>query len=181
MSEDTIPQMREHIKELEKQNKGLVSDNDTLTKTNRTMTARDAFREEGYPSSYGDLFAGQRPDEEMTSESMDKFVTDFGLTKTTEDPEPNVTADEGDQTPNVAPGSEDLALMSRSGSRPGDGGTGSSDQKTMTRDEWKDLSRTDPAAAKAAVSQGRVQVSKDNPYVPQSRSIGVANPYASSE
>jgi len=182
MSEETIPQMRERIARLEKSEKDLESQKEVLSKEVTKLQARDTFREAGYPASYGDLFAGQSDGAEVTGELVEAFIETYQLSPdgstTTEE---SGTTDEGNQESEQSDDSKDLALLARGGSRAGEGGTGSSASETLTRDEYMDLARNDPQAAKVAVSQGRVQVSRDNPYVPSKGRVSGANPYAPSE
>lgn len=182
MSEETIPQMRERIKALEKSEKDLASQKEVLSKEVTRLKARDTSREQGFPASYGDLFAGQAGDGEVTVEAFTTFIEAYNLpnngSPSTDESGPT---DEGDQESDQQDSSEDLALLSRGGSRAGEGGTGSSASETLTRAEYMDLARNDPNAAKAAVRQGRVQVSRDNPYVPGQGRVSGTNPYAPSE
>lgn len=181
MSEETIPQMRERINKLEKSEKELQSQNADLSKEVTTLKARDTFREQGYPASYGDLFAGQSDGSEVTVEAVQTFIEQYGLAPGDSPATGDGSTDEGDLESDQQPsGSEDLALLARGGSRAGEGGTGSSASETLTRAEYLDLARNDPAAAKVAVSQGRVQVSRDNPYVPSQGRVSGDNPYAPS-
>jgi hypothetical protein len=181
MSEETIPQMRERIERLEKAEKEITSQRDSLRKENAQLKARDAFREEGYPASYGDLYAGQNGDAELTSESLDAFVTAFGLTKATAQSTGEESTSKGESESEAESGNADLALLARGGSRAGEGGVGSSTQAPMTRAEYMELAQTDPNAAKVAVSQGRVQLSRDNPYVPSQGRVSGPNPYVPTE
>lgn len=180
MSEETIPQMRDRIARLEKSEKDLKSQNEGLSKENTQLKARDQFREAGYPASYGDLFAGQaEPDTEITPEAVQDFVKAFNLNvdgSASEDD--SGTTDEGGSNDDAGTDTEGLDVMARSGSRSGDGGSGSPEAKVLTRAEYLDLARNDPAAAKAAVANGRVQVSTDNPYVPSKGRVSGVNPYA---
>lgn len=183
MNEETIPQMRERIDRLEKSEKDLKSQNGDLSKENTKLKARDLFREAEYPAAYGDLFAGQiEGSDEVTPEAVQTFIESYDLSK---DGSPatgdSSTDDEGNsESEQKEKNVEGLELLSRSGSRSGEGGTGSSSSETLTREEYMDLARNDPNAAKVAVSQGRVQVSRDNPYVPSQGRVSGANPYAPS-
>lgn len=162
MSEETIPQMREQINALEKQVKDLSKANSDFATENRVLSARDVFRTQGYSAEGGELFAAQNPEGEITAESVDAFVQKYGLASAGADDAAPETEEEA--APEAAAGSPDLATMSRSGSRAGEGGASGSSTEPMTRQEWQELMASDPAAGKAAVASGRVQISKDNPY-----------------
>jgi len=162
MSEETIPQMREQINALEKQVKDLSKANSDFTAENRVLQARDVFRSQGYSAEGGELFAAQNPEGEITPEAVDTFVGKYGLASAKTD---DAESSEGEEAaPEAAAGSPDLANMSRSGSRAGEGGASGSSTEPMTRQDWQDLMASDPAAGKAAVASGRVQISNDNPY-----------------
>jgi hypothetical protein len=178
MSEETIPQMREQIDSQEADlSKARIEIKD-LTKANRTLTARDVAREQGYEAKSGELFANANPDADITAEALDTFVTDYGLGSagTDADEGDEGSSDEGDPvTP--APGSADLADMDRSGSRPGDSAGGATTE-LMSVTEWQDLYAKDPAAAKEAHRQGKVRISSDNPWGDAQAVAPGVNPYA---
>lgn len=174
MSEETIPQMRDQIKALEKQVKDLSGTNSDLVKTNRELAARDAFRDQGYSAEGGELFAAQNPEGDITPEAVDAFVSKYGLSKAEASDADAVSEEEA--APEVAAGSPDLAALSRSGSRAGEGGASGSASEPMTRQEWQELMASDPAAGKAAVASGRVQISRDNPWGSERAAPG--NPFA---
>lgn len=177
MSEETIPQMREQIAALEKQ---LKEANRTLASQateNRVLKARDVFGAQGFDPKAGELFAAQNPDGDITPEAVNAFVEAYGVGKAGAPSSQGDAADVdgGESDPAPAPGASDLAKLNRGGSRAGDGGSGGPSTQPMTRQEWQSLYAKDPAAAQAAVRQGRVQVSKDNVYVGEPT---VGNPYA---
>lgn len=180
MSEETIPQMRETIDRLEKQVKETTKANTALANENRVLSARDVFGEAGYAKSQGELFAAQNPEGEITPEAINEFVEKYGVAKvapvTENEGGEGDSSDEGESDPTGTTGSPALGALSRSGSGAGEGGAGGSDSKTLTREEWQELNRTDPVAAKAAVHQGRVQISRDNVYADTPAPPG--NPYA---
>ena len=180
MSEETIPQMREANDRLAKQLKEANSLAEKLAKENRTLAARDIFRDKGLDPKKASLFVGQH-EGDVTEDAVVEFAKEFGF-------EAPVDADEvvdgdsdeaGSSDPTPAPGGAELADLSRGGSRAGDGGAGGAADKSMTRQEWQALAATDPAAAKAAVASGRVQISKDNIFSGQRPDPG--NPYAPRE
>ena len=182
MSEETIPQMRDQIDTLNKANKDLTSDNVRLTGENRGFAARDAFRNEGYAANHGDLYAAANPEGEITADGVNEFAGQFNLPKveivaSAEGQEGS--ADEGDQSSDEGAGSTDLADMARGGSRPGDSAGGASTE-SMTRAEWQSLMQSDPAAAKDAVRQGKVQISSDNPWGDGQPVAPGSNPYVPS-
>jgi hypothetical protein len=178
MSEETIPQMREQIKTLEKTNKGLVKENGDLSKEVRRFGARDAFREQGLPATYGDLYATQNPEGEISAESVIEFTESFNLPAVGDSDDGDGSDSGGENAQPVGDGNEDLASLSRSGSRAGDGNPGGAETEPLTREEWLELYSTDPDAAKAAVASGRVELSKGNPYAAQTGSVRGRNPYA---
>ena len=178
MSEETIPQMRERIDQLTKENKDLAKALPDLQKENRVLKARDIFGEKGFPKTSGELFAAQYPDGEITDDQVTAFVDRYGIGQTdAPDPVDDPPKDEGGSDPDPATGSADLANLSRGGSRAGDGGAGGSDTETLTRAEWQELYARDPAQAKAVARQGRVQITKDNTF--SGEKPGPGNPYAS--
>jgi hypothetical protein len=179
MSEETIPQMRERIKELEKSEKALTRENEALQKDVRRFGARDAFRDQGLPAAHGDLYAAQNPEGEITAEGVMEFVESFNLGAPSGDSDGDASDSGGGDAPEAAgDGNENLDALSRSGSRPGDGNPGGASTEQMTRDEWTKLYSRDPAAAKAAVASGSVEISEGNPYVKQTAGVGRDNPYA---
>ena len=168
MSDETIPQMRETIDRLQKDLKSERSTIEQLTSDNWRLTSRDAFREEGFPAQYGDLYAGQNEPGEVTAESVSGFVDSFGLTKA-EAPavEGEGSTEEGAPSQEGSPGSPELAGMSGGGTNAGDGGSGGPSIEPMTTDAWRKLRATDPELAAQAVRQGRVQgVHSDGPVPP---------------
>jgi hypothetical protein len=181
MSEETIPQMREQIDNLTKSNKDLISSNEKLVSENRGFAARDAFRDEGYAANHGDLYAAANPEGDITTDGVNEFAGQFNLQKI--EPESKGSGSDdgsdegGDDTDGDAPGSTALADMQRGSSSSGDGSGGAGPEK-MTQAEWQALHQTDPAAAKEAVRQGRVVISKDNPWLDGKPVQPGMNPYA---
>lgn len=160
---ETIPQMRERIDAQNKELKRLRDENSKYGAETRRLQARDAFREAGYQPVHGDLFAAQYPEGEIAPDSIAGFAQTYGLTPVApKEPAPEGEAETG------APAERALAGMSRSGSRPGEGGLPpTTTDRSMTRDDWLALSKSDPAAARKAVKEGRVQIRKDNPFAPR--------------
>jgi hypothetical protein len=179
MSEETIPQMRDQIDTLNKANKDLTADVDRLTGENRGFAARDAFRNEGYAANHGDLYAAANPEGDITADGVNEFAGQFNLPKlelevSTEGDEGST--EEGDQSLDGGAGSTDLADMARGGSRPGESAGGASPE-SMTRAEWQVLMQSDPAAGQEAVRQGKVQISRDNPWGDGQPVTPGSNPY----
>ena len=167
MSEETVPQMRERIDQLEKQNRELGKLVPGLQTENRVLKARDVFGAEGFAPEGGELYAAQNPEGEITSESVAEFATKYNFGKAGAPVEPVADAEteaEEKSAPKAAPGAAELGALSRGGSRAGEGGAGASSTEPMTRAEWQSLYARDPAAAKAVVASGRVQISKDNVF-----------------
>jgi hypothetical protein len=181
MSEETIPQLRERIDELTKQNKALAQQVPELQKENRVLKARDIFGQKGFAPEGGELFAAAHPEGEITDELVSSFVERYKFGKAGSPSEGGtvVPQDEGSDAPEASADTEGLDALARGGSRAGDGGSGGSQSEPMTRAEWQALYKRDPAAAKAANRQGRVQISKDNVYVASGSVLG--NPYAPSQ
>jgi len=151
-NEDTIPQMRERIDQQNEQLRKLEADN-------RKLIARETFREAGLKPEHGDLFAAQDAKSDITVDTVKAFATQFGLVEeeapVEDTPAPAETGASADEA---------LTQMSSGGSGAGEGGAASTKQR-MTRDEWTELSKTDPAAARQALLEGQVQLRKDNFYV----------------
>ena len=157
VAEETIPQMRERIEE---QNKELSK----LRRENRTLSAKELFREKGYSPSHAELFTAS-VEGDITPEAVDEFVTKFDLTPavTTEEA-PEAEAQTEEEAPAPDPG-EGLAEFSGGGSRSGSGGAATPGSKTVTKEQWRELQKTDPAAARALLEQGRVELNAGNFYV----------------
>lgn len=177
MSEETIPQMRETIERLSKDKAGLQTQVDELSGQLRVRDAREAFRAEGYDPKQGDLFAASNPEGEITAEAVNEFAGSFNLQPVAAESQEGESkaADEGDPAPQAPAGSTGLAPAAGGGSLPGDSGSGGPGVKKMTRAEWQNLAATDPAAARAAVASGRVEISGDNPWT--GTQVPAGNPY----
>lgn len=175
MSDSTnIPEMRETIERLSKEKAALNTEVVQLKAAVRVRDARDTFRREGFSPEHGDLFAAANPDAEITPEAVVSFADQYNLKAASKEP-----ASEGTSTTEDGPDNSDLSQFSGSGSRGGDGGAGGAQVDTLTRDQWKDLYASDPAQAKAAVASGRVEISRDNPFVKGSGLPKGVNPYVS--
>lgn len=181
MSEETIPQMRDQIDSLTKSNSDLTKTNEGLVKENRGLQARDVFRDEGYAANHGDLYAASHPEGEITVDLVNEFADQFNLAKVESKPtEEGKEADSnegGDGTDTGAPGSTALSDMSRGGSTPGESAGGATSEK-MTITEWQVLMASDPVAGKEAQRQGRVAISKENPWGDGQPVTPGTNPYA---
>jgi hypothetical protein len=156
MAEDAIPQMREQIEALEKQLKAEQRAREEAVNTARKMTAREVAREAGLDPTHGELFANANPSVDVTVETLNSFADQFKLRS---QPAPVEEA--------AAPNTDDSALSSfeGGGSRPGAPGQPTGGPEQMTREAWNELNRKDPGAARVALSQGRVQLRADNPWV----------------
>jgi hypothetical protein len=170
-----IPQMRETIDRLNKEKAGLQKDNGELQSKVRVFEAKDAFRGAGYNPNHGELFAAMNPEGEITPDAVAEFAERQSLPPLSGDT--GDSSEEGDSTSDDA-GDSNLAGMAGSGSRGGDGGAGGANVESMTRQEWQALHADDPAAAAQAIASGRVEISKDNPYVSGSGLARGENPYA---
>lgn len=156
MAEETIPQMRDRIEE---QNKELSS----LRRENRTLKASELFRDKGYSPSHAELFTSSH-EGDITAEAVEEFVQKFDLAPQSAPETPPSDTQSEEEAPAPDPG-EGLSDFSGGGSRGGSGGAATPGTKTMTKEAWKDLQKSDPAAAKLALLQGRVELNPNNPYV----------------
>lgn len=166
----TIPQMREQIKKLEADLKTRTAERDTALTDLKSRDAKDAFKGQDYNPSLGDLYILENPEGDLSAEAINEWANAKGFQPSTSE---EASTEETDET-DAAPGSSDLSILAGGGSGAGGGGAGGAGNNSLTIDEWKELQRTDPAAAKAATS--RVAVSADNPF----RTTPVAptgNPY----
>lgn len=132
----------------------------------RLFEAREAFTEAGLKPKHADLFVATHPDASLDADEITKFAKEYGLEPVTTEE----AASEGKGADKKEPvGSKDLSLMSRSGSRSGEGGTAGVQPPAMTRQEWEELLITDRSAAEKALREGRVQIRKDNFYAHKGR------------
>lgn len=162
MSEENIPQMREAIERLSKDKSGLETEVSDLTGQLRVRDAQDAFRTEGFNPANGKLYAAVHPEGDITAEAVVAFADEQGLPLLESNQEPT---EDGEKSASKATDESDkLAGMAGSGSGAGDGGAGGAGVEVLSRQEWQVLYASDPAAAKAAITSGRVDISKDNPH-----------------
>lgn len=164
MSEETVPQMRERIEALEKETadaKKAAADSQSRA---RLFEARDAFRSKGLKSEYAELFLGAH-DGDITADAVEGFVSKYGF-----QPEsaPTPPADESSNTATNVLGSSALSALARAGSAPGSGGQQTPGDEAITREDWNELNKKDPAAARAVLAKGGVQIRKDNIYAQKS-------------
>lgn len=160
MSDETIPQMRETIESLQKQ---LKAEQKALAETQaraRKAEARELARSVELDPAHGELFAASNPDADLTEDAFRAFADQFKLAPAAA---PS-TSDEGEEDESSV-ADEGLAGFTGGGSRPGAGGQPSARTEKMTRDEWNDLNRRDPQAARVALHEGRVQLREDNPWL----------------
>ena len=175
MSEETVQQMRETI---ERMQKATAADAKTITDQAveiRVRDAREAFRTQGLNPRHGDLFASQEPDTDINAETVTAFAEAWNLKA---EEKIDSDSDDGEKTSEVTDGSEGLSSMSGGGSQ-SEGGVPSGDEiELMPRQEWIQLSITDPARAKQIATSGRVAISADNPYQKSPRQAPSGqNPY----
>lgn len=155
MADETVPQMRDRI---EKQNTEIRE----LRQSNRQLMARETFRDAGLKPEYGDLFAAQADDKtEINTDTAKAFAEQYGLSPAVVEE----AAQEVEQQEETG-ASDDavLAGMSSGGTTAGEGGAATTGP-SMTRQDWIELQKSDPAAAQQALMQGRVQLREDNFYV----------------
>ena len=164
MSEETIPQMRERIKELEKQANDAQSKLAEASAENRRLSAREAFRAEGYSPEHGELFA-KSTDGDVSSEAINAFATQYGLQPAASGEETKESeSSEGDNS-GASDNAAALAAMSGGSSSSGSGGQQSTGGQKMTRQEYNEKVKSDPVAAREALMTGRVEMRDDNPWV----------------
>ena len=163
MSEETIPQMRERIEALSKQVKDAEKASREAQDKARLYEARDVFREAGYNPKHADLFVKSH-DGDITAEAVGGFAGEYGLAPATASTSEESSPEQSETGKDEDPG-KDLSPFNRAGSGAGEGGAATANDNLMTRDEWEDLNRRDPNAARAALQRGRVQIRKDNPWV----------------
>lgn len=170
-AEENIPQMRETIERLSQDNAKAEKSISDLNSQLRVRDAREAFRGEGYNPKHGDLYAAVNPEGDITAEAVVSFADEQGLVVLEVNQESS--GDSGSDTSGDDVEADKLSNMSGGGSRAGEGGAGGASPDTLTRTQWKELYRTDQAAAQAAITSGRVEISKDD-----SGSVPGTNPYA---
>lgn len=175
MSGDNIAEMRKTIERLTKDKAELTKQNEDQAKQLRGYEAREAFTSEGYRAANGDLFAAMNPEGEITAEAVVAFAEAQGFVPVEGDT-PSDAADSQGSTSEDADDQAGFDQMSGGGSRAGDGGAGSAQGQTLTRQAWQELYANDPTAAKAAVASGRVQISRDNTH--SQVAAGPGNPFA---
>lgn len=159
---DTVPQMRERIDQQNEQLKAKEQELAELKAQLRTSNARELFREQGLSPKHAELFAATNPEGELTPEAVQEFATSYGLATPAD--EPSEAAEAPQEGTTEDPG-EGLSAFSGAGSQ-GQAGEAATPRKTkLTRDEWKALQKSDPAAAKNALLNGQVELNPNNFYV----------------
>ena len=169
MAEETVPQMRARIEEQNKELSELrraVQEKDGAI---RRFEAREVFREAGLPAQHADLYTAANPEGEITKDGILEFANAYNLAPQAEsEPEP---AEEATEETASDPGSG-LEAFSGGGSRGGSEAAATPRPNKLTKEEWYDLQKTDPAAAKARLLAGEVELNPDNPYVRQGQYPG---------
>ncbi len=174
--EETIPQMRETIDRLKKENRTAEKTITEQAGELRVRDAREAFRAQDLNPRHGDLFASQEPESDINAETVTAFAEAWNLGAAGAG---DSDTDEGDDTSEVTDGSEDLSTMSGGSSAAGDQIPSGDEIELMPRDEWVQLSITDPARAKQIAASGRGAISADHPYQASPRQVASGhNPYA---
>jgi hypothetical protein len=173
MTDETIPQMRETIDRLTKDLKSQQAENEKLAANTRQLTAREVARQANYDPKIGELYA-KTAEGDLTPEGLAEFASELGLPTGVSETVAPESAEDAEESVTEPTGSADLSNMARGGSSAGEG-AGSAADELMTRAEWTELSRTNPAAAQAALAKGQVQISKANPYAGGSSREG--NPF----
>lgn len=168
-TEETIPQMRERIDQLKSEKQALEASLADKSSELRLFMSRDAFREAGYAASHGELFAAQNPEGEIKPEAVREFAQKYGLNPVQQGSAPAVEEtsgdDAGEQEPQETtdPG-QALGTFPSGGSRPGADSAAGAGTRKMTKDELRELQKSNPAAARQALVEGRVQFSGPNPF-----------------
>lgn len=155
-SDEAIQNLKEQVDRLEKQLDEANGKVATLAVENKTLHAEKVFTGAGYSPKQAALFVRELPEgAEITADAVKEFATKYDLAPAGtpgEPPKENTSTDSA------------LAAMGGAGTRAGAGGnpgaTGS-----MTRDEYKKLHQSNPAAAAEALARGRVQLREDNFWV----------------
>lgn len=170
MSEEGIPQMRERINELEKQLKAAQDEAAKANSRARLFEAKDVFREQGYNPIHAELFVQGQPEGDITPESVDAFAQKYGLAPTGEGEGSQSSGTEGEDSEredSAPPSDTGLSSFGRAGSGSGDGGSAPATTEKLTHEEWKELHQKDPARARKAVADGRVEFKEGNFYATQ--------------
>lgn len=154
--------MRERIEQQNEELSALRREKSELASTVRQYQARDTFREVGLEAKHADLFIKAQPEGDITVEAVTEFAQQYDLvpgtvpeTNGAEEATPETTADPG----------AGLEAFSRGGSRAGSDAAASVPTDTLTKEQWRDLQRENPAAAADALRRGKVLLNKDNPFV----------------
>ncbi len=162
---DNVPDLRAHADSLESD---LAKSKAALLKSeveNRMFGAREAFSDAGYEPKFADLYVAAEPEGDLTPEAIKVWTGTFGL-----EPAEAPVEGEGDGnskvTETAGAKTKALADLGRGGSST-EGGAGSAAEgdKMITVQEWQRLTKTDPAAAREAASQGRIKLRSDNAWV----------------
>lgn len=173
MSEETPSQLREQIDALNKDlGKAKKTAEDAL-KENRSLKARDAFRDATLSPELADLFVAVNPEGDITAESAKEFAEKYGVGAI------QAVDDAGgtDETPKPQPNTDGLDQLDRAGSGAGQGGQQTAGDQTMSVTEYVELLRKDKVAASEALAKGRVRMREDNPMVRSRASMGDVNPF----
>jgi hypothetical protein len=158
--------MRERIETLTKERDTARKSEQDAQSQLRTLQAKDAFRVAGYKPESAELFVASHQGD-ITPDAVTAFAGKYGLpaieTVPAAESQPAEGAPESGKTQDPSTGSN-LASMGRAGSGAGAGGQQAASEQPMPRDEWEKLAKDDPAAARAKVRAGQVQIRTDNPY-----------------
>lgn len=169
-SDEAIQNMKEQIERLEKAiedaqatNAELANANTQLSTENKTLQAKGLFRDLKYSTKQAELFVQTLgEDGEITEEAVREFAEAYDLS-----PLGSESGSEGEEGAGEGePKTDDsnLSSMARAGSRSGAGSPSGVGKGSMTRDEWMQLQKENPAAADQALKGGRVQLREDNFY-----------------
>ena len=162
MPENAPEELRKHADQLEKDLATSQAALEVSLGENRKHNAETAFTDAGFDAKFADLYLGTVEDGEITSDAISTWAGTYGLEpsgepKTEEAPKET----QATESPESSTG---LEAMGRGGSSPG-GGKAPVTDETMTVQAWQELYDKDPDAAKQAVTDGKIQLRKANPFV----------------
>lgn len=176
MSDENTPaELREQVEALTKDIAKERKAKEDLLKENRSLKARDSFREATLSPDLADLFVAVNPDGDISVEAAKDFAEKYGVGAAAAPDEQNGGSGDGTEPP--APNTQGLDLINRAGSGAGNGGQPPAGDKTMSVTEYVELLRRDKPAAQTALAEGRVRVRDDNPMARDRVNFGTENPF----
>lgn len=174
MSEMTPDQLRDAYEATKKENAKLQKAAEEALAEVRTLKAVNAVKDAGLSAELADLYIVANPEADITVESVKEFAEKYGIPASEATPVVDEAA-----TEQPRPEQAGLSNFARAGSGAGNGGAAPIGTKHLTRDEFLVLQRDNPAAARQALAEGRVQLREDNPLAEGSSAFG-HNPFLAS-